>query len=142
MRKRCDGRIQEPQEYLHSCSWPRRPSPTEREGQRRRERERACQDRCIAFIGAKLLKKTKKQAILSCCRVVARQHKGIIISNMGTKQTCVPSLIAQHLIVWEEKAAKETNQQGFRVFGLLDFLSRAVFQTPFFYPFINTTTNL
>lgn len=87
-------------------------------------------------------KKTQKQAILSCCKVVAGQHKGIIISNMGTKQTCVPSLIAQHLIVWEEKAAEETNQQGFRVFGLLVFLSRAVFQTPFFYPFINTTTNL
>lgn len=124
--------------FVAEASFSNRERGTKKEGERE-----GLPGQMHCFYRCKTAKKTKKkQAILSCCRVVARQHKGIIISNMGTKQTCVPSLIAQHLIVWEEKAAKETNLQGFRVFGLLDFLSRAVFQTPFFYPFINTTTNL
>lgn len=120
--------------FVAKASFSERARGTKKEGEREGlPGQMHCFYRC---------KTAKKQAILSCCKVVAGQHKGIIISNMGTKQTCVPSLIAQHLIVWEEKGAEETNQQGFRVFGLLVFLSRAVFQTPFFYPFINTTTNL
>lgn len=40
--------------FVAEASFSNRERGTKKEG------ERACQDRCIAFIGAKLLKKTKK----------------------------------------------------------------------------------